>query len=157
MLLGSRESGIDHHTVEMGKDLQHWTKEQQNHPVSIKNKCESQVLWGYRVASVFLAKLFYTSVMETLMQERFLEQHLLHFVRGNSSIHFSRGQYKTTVCTHYKGMAEEEELTGTGLVPQWRSVVAVGMTGSPTSNLPTAASEAEATSGAPCRRVGQDD
>ena len=67
-------------------------------------------------ASVHLGEVINTSGMGTLkLQNAMRFWNNICCLQGNIHIHFSTRQYKTTFCTHYKGMAEEKVGTGTRL------------------------------------------
>ena len=132
--LGSEASGMDHLTVEMcivvrqssisGLFWKKWTlcsgpKKKRTIQTVTSKKSKSQGLSWYGVVTVPLAKVTYTSVMAPLMPKstyRFWSNICCFQDDILSRIfHISTRQCKTTFCTHFKGMAEEEECAGAGL------------------------------------------
>src|SRR4029434_1051745 len=115
---------MDHHTVEMFIVVRR---------ISIsglfwkKAKVQSKGLSWYGVVSVPLAKVTYT--IGTINAEKYieiLEQHMLLSRRHPfqaKPMHIPTRQCKTTFCTHFKGMAEEEECAGAGLAYLQSSLV----------------------------------
>ena len=86
------------------------TKEEKDHP-----DCYQGLSW-YRVVSVPLAKVTYISVIAPLMPKSRDFRAIYAAFKMSSfpgmPMHISTRQCKTTFCTHYKGMAAEEECAG---------------------------------------------